>query len=214
MVATHDGAITAERFAAAPTYEQYLAGITQNREKFAANYAATSVPEALAARLRVLVARPDGPANLLVLGEDWCPDVFRGMPVAKRIAEAAGMEMRVLPRDQNLDVAERFKKDGEFLSIPVLIFLTRDFRHIAHLVERPARANAEMHEALSPIFGPSGTRQLTEQLGRAPTDVEKEAAKAQTAQRYEQFQASSPYWARWREYTVEDVVGLLEDALR
>ena len=38
-------------------------------------------------------SRPDGPAKVLILGEDWCPDVFRGMPVVVRMAEAAGLEI-------------------------------------------------------------------------------------------------------------------------
>jgi thiol-disulfide isomerase/thioredoxin len=211
MVAAQDGVITRELFEGAQTYAEYIASIAQNRAKFDASYAGTAVPESLAQRLRTLVARPDGPAKLLVIGEDWCPDVYRGMPVAQRIAEAAGIEMRVLPRDQHLDIAEHFKKDGEFLSIPVLIFLTRDFKHIAHFIERPARANAEMHDALSPVFGPSGTRQLTEKLGRALTDEEKESARIDAARRYDEFQ-NGPTWANWRDYTVQEVVELLEAA--
>ena len=212
MVATYDGVITREQFESAPTYAEYIATIKQNRAKFDASYAGTTIAAPLAERLRALAAKPNGPAKLLVIGEDWCPDVFRGMPVAQRIAEAAGIEMRVLPRDEHLDLAEHFKKDGEFLSIPVLIFLTRDFHHIAHLIERPARANDEMHDALSPVFGPSGTRQLTEKLGRPPTEAEKEAAKAEAAQRYEALQ-NGPIWARWRDYTVAEVVEMLEAAV-
>lgn len=207
------GSVTPERFAAAKSYDEYIASIAQNQEKFDDNLARSAVPAGLAARLRVLAARPDGPAKLLVIGEDWCPDVYRGLPVAKRIADAARIELRVLERDQNLDAIEPYKPGGEFLSIPVLVFFTRDHRYIAHWVERPSRANDEMRAALSPIFGPSGSRQLTEKLGRAPTEAEKEDAKAEAARRYDEFQSSSPYWARWREYTVEDVVALLEDAL-
>jgi thiol-disulfide isomerase/thioredoxin len=211
MVATYDGVITRERFEGAPTYAEYIASIKQNRAKFDASYAGTSVAAPLAERLRALAAKPNGPAKLLVIGEDWCPDVYRGMPVAQRIAEAAGIEMRVLARDENLDIAEHFKKDGEFLSIPVLIFLTRDYGYIAHFIERPVRANEEMHDALSPVFGPSGTRQLTEKLGRPPTEAEKEEARAEAARRYDEFQ-NGPTWARWRDYTVEEVVALLEAA--
>ncbi len=205
-------AVTAERFAGAKTYEEYVAGIKQNQEKFADNFAKATVPNKLAERLRRIAARDGGPARLLVIGEDWCPDVYRGMPVAKKIADAAGIEMRVLARDENPDTIVPFRKDGEFDSIPVLVFYSRDHRYIAHFVERPRRANDEMREALSPVFGPSGTRQLTEQLGREPTEAEKTAARADAAQRYEEFQSSSPYWARWRDYTVQEVVELLEAA--
>jgi Thioredoxin len=206
-------AVTAERFAAAKTYQQYIDSIEKNREKFADNLAKTVITENAAARLRALAARPDGPAKVLVIGEDWCPDVFRGLPVMKRIADAAGMEMRVLERDQHTDVMEHYRAGGEFDSIPVLIFFTRDHRYIAHWIERPAQANAEMHEAMSPVFGPSGMRALTEQYGRAPTEEERAAAKTEAARRYEEFQQNSPYWARWRDYTVQEVLKLLESAV-
>jgi hypothetical protein len=204
------GAVTPERFAAAKTYEEYIASISRNAEKFADNLAKTRISDEQAARLQALVARADGPAKVLVIGEDWCPDVFRGMPVMKRIAEAAGMEMRVLERDQHLDVMEHFRAGGEFDSIPVFVFFTRDGRYLCHWIERPARANEEMREAMSPIFGPSGMRALTEKYGRAPTEEERAAAKAEAQQRYEEFQSSSPYWAAWRDYTVQDVLELLE----
>jgi hypothetical protein len=209
----YQAAVSAERFAGAKTYEQYVATIANNRAKFDDNLAKASVRDDLAERLRGLAARPDGPAQLLVIGEDWCPDVYRGMPVAKRIADAAGFELRVLERDQNMDAIQPFRLGGEFDSIPVLIFYTRDHRYIAHFVERPRMANEEMREALGPVFGPSGDRQLTERLGRPPTPEEKADARAEAQRRYDEFQTRSPYWARWREYTVEEVVELLEQAL-
>jgi thiol-disulfide isomerase/thioredoxin len=203
-------AVSLELFERAKTYEQYIATITRNQGKFADNLAKTEVPEELAARYRALVARPDGPAKVLVIGEDWCPDVFRGLPVMQRIAEAAGMELRVLERDQHMDVMQHFRAGGEFDSIPVFVFFTRDHRYLTHWIERPAQANAEMREALSPIFGPSGQRQLTERLGREPTDEERAAAKAEAARAYDEFQNNSPIWARWRDYTVREVLELLE----
>jgi hypothetical protein len=205
-------AVTAQRFARAKSYDEYVASITQNRQKFADNLEQTTIPADLAGRLRRLAERDRGPARLLVIGEDWCPDVYRGMPVAKKIADAAGFEMRVFERDQNPDTIVPFRKDGEFDSIPVFVFYTRDHQYIAHFTERPRKANDEMREALSPVFGPSGTRQLTERLGREPTEEEKAAARADAARRYDEFQSSSPYWARWRDYTVQEVVELLEAA--
>jgi hypothetical protein len=148
----------------------------------------------------------------LVIGEDWCPDVYRGIPVAKRIADAAGLELRILERDQHLDVMEHFK-NGDFLSIPVYVFLADDYKVIATFIERPRKANEQMREALSPVFGPSGTRQLTEKLGREPTGEEKEAAQREAQQRYDEFQRSSPFWAGWRDAAIVEVLETLEAAL-
>ena len=62
----------------------------------------------------------------MVIGEDWCPDVYRGMPIIGRIAEVSGMDMRVFPRDENLDIMDEFLKNGEFRSIPVFVFYNSD----------------------------------------------------------------------------------------
>lgn len=199
----------AAALAAAKSYDEYVASIRVNQEKFADNLAKASVPDALAARYQALAARPDGPKRLVVFGEDWCPDVYRGLPVAQRIAEAAGLELHILERDQHLESFVPFR-NGEFDSIPVYVFLDGEDRVIARWIERPALANEQMREALSPIFGPSGQRQLGEKLGRAPTEDELAAAKREAQVRYDEFQQSSPYWAGWREATVVEVLELLE----
>ena len=62
-------------------------------------------------------------------------------PSSQRIAEATGIEMRVFPRDQHKDIIAEFLHDGEFESIPVAVFYTKDHDYIAHWIERPAKAN-------------------------------------------------------------------------
>lgn len=204
--------VPAERYNAAKTYDEYIGSIRVNQGKFADNLAKANVPEELAARLRAVVAKPNGPKRLLVFGEDWCPDVYRGIPVAKRIADAAGLELRILERDQHLDAFAPFK-NGDFDSIPVYVFLDVEYRALAHWIERPAIANEQMREALGPVFGPSGTRALTEKLGRAPTEEENAAAKREAQARYDEFQATSPYWSGWRDATVVEITELLERAV-
>ena len=83
---------------------------------------------------------------MLVIGEDWCPDVYRGMPVMARIAEASGMEMRVFARDSEMDIMNEFLKEGKWASIPTTVFYTRDHQYICHWIERPALADREMEE--------------------------------------------------------------------
>ncbi len=79
-----------------------------------------------------------------VLGEDWCPDVYRGMPVIARIAEASGMEIRIFPRDENLDIMSEFLNRGEHQSIPTFVFYTSGQEYLFHWIERPLVANEEM----------------------------------------------------------------------
>jgi len=111
--------------------------------------------------LQELVQRADGPTKMLVLGEDWCGDVIRGMPVLARIAEAGGLEMRVFPRDEHHDIMNEFLKNGEWMSIPVAVFYTKDHQYFCHWIERPAVAESEIREIEEAIR--SETPDITDQ---------------------------------------------------
>ncbi len=135
--------VTTARFAAGLSYKDFLGQAKVNVDKFDENYATARVSPDDAAFFKKLAANPAGPARVIVLGEDWCPDVYRGLPVIARIAEAAGMEFKAFPRDKNLDVMSEFLNQGTFQSIPVAVFYTRDMKYICHWTERPAFANAD-----------------------------------------------------------------------
>jgi hypothetical protein len=192
---TKESVVTPERFESGMTWPQYLEHIQRNRAKFQYNYDETSVPAEYAARLKALAERPDGPAKVLILGEDWCPDVFRGVGPIIRIAEAAGLEARIFPRDDNLDIMNEFLNRGEHQSIPVAVFYTRDHRHIAHFIERPAKAEAELDEM----------RKVFEGLDREK-DIQ------EMRRRNDEFQQGT-LWASWRDATVAEITELLESAL-
>ncbi len=82
--------VTPERFGAGFTYDDYIAQIKVNKDKFEQYYASARLSDDDVAFFRR--AKEAGATRMLILGEDWCPDVFRGMPVLAKIAEAAGME--------------------------------------------------------------------------------------------------------------------------
>ena len=123
MTQPKESVVTAERFAAGLTYQEYRERIQRNQAKFDYNYDETRLADDDARAFRELASRPDGPARVLALAEDWCPDVFRGLPVMARIAEAAGMELRVFSRDQNIDIMNEFLHQGKHQSIPVFVLL-------------------------------------------------------------------------------------------
>src|SRR5262245_49429929 len=178
MTQAAESVVTPERFDSGLTYQQYLEGIKVNQDRFQMNYEGTKVSDEETAKLRALVAKEGGPTKMLVIGEDWCPDVYRGMPVLARLAEAAGLEMRVFPRDENLDIMNEFLKDGEFQSIPTAVFYTADQRYLYHFIERPQKANDEMPEM----------RKLYE--GRTREEAAPDVL---------EFQKTSPVWAGWRD---------------
>ncbi|MFQ5878958.1 MAG: thioredoxin family protein [Dehalococcoidia bacterium] len=187
MALPKESVVTPERFASGLTYPEYSAQIQRNQEKFEFNYRETQISEEDVAAFRELVARPDGPAKVLVLGEDWCPDVFRGLPVMTRIAEAAGMELRIFPRDDNLDIMNEFLNQGQHQSIPTFVFYTRDHRYLAHWIERPALANQQRPIQMKIFEGRSREEAMPD---------------------YEKFQQGE-IWAGWRQATVQELRELL-----
>ena len=140
--------VTAERFKQGFTYDDFIAQINVNKDRFEQYY--ETAKDALSPDdsgfFKQAVQKRDGPARVLVLGEDWCPDVYRGMPVIARIAESSGMEMRVFPRDANLDIMNEFLNRGEHQSIPTVVFFTAGQEYFCHWIERPDQANKEMAE--------------------------------------------------------------------
>jgi Thioredoxin len=195
MTQQKESVVTPERFSSGLTYDEYLGRIHRNREKFDYNHEETVLSDDDVAAFRRLAAQPGGPSRVLALGEDWCPDVFRGLPVMARIATAAGLELRVFPRDDNLDIMGEFLNHGESQSIPTFVFYTSDHRYVAHWIERPAKANAEMGEVMKRYEGLDRSK---------PDDV---AKLRQIANEFQQ----GPTWASWRQETVRELRALLEE---
>ncbi len=135
--------VTPERFASGFTYKDYIAQIKVNKDQFEKYYVTGQLSAEDKGFFRKAAQSPNGIGKMLVLGEDWCPDAFRGIPLMARIAEAAGVDLRVFRSNEKLDIMNEFLKDGQFMSIPVAVFYTRDLRYIAHWIERPESANQE-----------------------------------------------------------------------
>jgi hypothetical protein len=123
------------------TIEQYQAQMAQNQEAFAANIARTEPrPEDLA----FFRALPEV-VNTLVITEDWCGDALAHVPALAKVAALTGkLNLRVFLRDQNLDLADQYLKEGKYRSVPVFVFFDQQMRELGHFIERPARVTAEM----------------------------------------------------------------------
>ena len=143
--------VSPERFAQGMTYAGYMDSIKVNKARFEEYYANVSLGPGAAAALRELAAAASGPARMMVIGEDWCGDVVRELPVLARVAEAAGLELRIFPRDENHDMMNEFLKEGKYMSIPVAVFYDREHRYIGHWIERSETANREQGEIESAI---------------------------------------------------------------
>ena len=196
-MAEQTSVVTPERFASGFTYSDYIAQIKVNHDKFQ-EYTETSAdvlkPDDVEFFKKAAQAQ-GGAARMLVVGEDWCPDVYRGLPVFTRIADAAGIELRVFPRDENLDIADEFLNRGEFRSIPTVIFYTSDGEYLCHWIERPVVGYQE---------GEQFTEEARKELPAGTEEAEvRRVSRPRLLERY-------PAWQR---ATVEEIRAMLAEKL-
>ena len=137
---TKTDAVIADRWAAAMPIEAYVAQLwRKHRARFARNRERTTVPDDLRARFR---ARP---LRLLVLTDPWCEDSAQLVPIVWRLAqEIEGVDLRVLRASEHGDLVGRYPTARGHPAIPIFVVLDSDLCELGALVERPARATAEM----------------------------------------------------------------------
>lgn len=87
------------------------------------------------------------PMVLLTLAEHWCGDVSQVLPVMDKLCAAApGLELRILYRDENLDLMDAFLTNGG-RSIPKTIFVDPATGEVLGTWgPRPAEAQAMMED--------------------------------------------------------------------
>ena len=208
MTQAAQSVITRERFTKGKTFQQYLDSGIRNKELFEDNYNGLSISAEQKKALQELAAKPNGPHHVVVIGEDWCPDVYRGTGIAQKIAEAAGIEFRFFERDQNKDMIQPYLKDGEFESIPVFVFYDKDHRELGHFIERPGLANEQLHMTRD-VLGDVSPEGIARKLGHEPSEDEIKAAREEARTKYLDWQRGD-VWANWRSATVDEVIGMLE----
>jgi Thioredoxin len=127
-------ALSRERFEAGLTFADFLAAARANVDLWRAIYARAHVSDDAIARV-VASARP---WHLLVLAEDWCGDAVNTVPVMARLAEhAPNLDLRILPRDANLDLMDAHLTAGA-RSIPIAILLDADYQERGAWGPRPS----------------------------------------------------------------------------
>ncbi len=145
-MAREDSVVTPERYSEGFDYPSYMDQIKVNKARFEGFYDGFTVSPEDTAFFKELVSRPNGPAKMMVIGEDWCGDVIRGLPVLAKVAEAAGIPISIFPRDTHTDIMDEYLKEGKYMSIPVAVFYTSDHKYICHWIERPEVAATEQRE--------------------------------------------------------------------
>ncbi|MFK9092057.1 thioredoxin family protein [Bacillus salipaludis] len=121
------------------TAEEYIHSMTQNKEEMLSIYERFSLSAEDKSKLEALrTQRLRG----IVLTEDWCGDALLNNPILMRVAEAAGMELRFVLRDQNLELMDQYLTNGTSRAIPIYIFLNEEGSEVAVWGPRAAEMQA------------------------------------------------------------------------
>ena len=234
-------AVTAERFAKGMTFEQYVtyAGSAENlaREAFGGayfsdggshagprrdnsavfreRYAKARLTDQQVAAIKWLAAQPGGPANILVISEDWSSDCRRDLPVLARLAEAGELEMRIFNRDGKKILGTRrpdpaaapdgnhdlmlelmnAKNGGEWASLPVAVFYTADFRELHRYQEYPAIYHKDLIRGSFQVPRP----------GEGETETKDRAGREFVALQ------GSPFFDLWGSAAVDEILSALHE---
>jgi len=132
VATTQAPALTKERFLAATTFDQYVERMKVNREKMLQHVEEVNVPTE-----DVEWWRSRGKLNAFVLTYDGCGDALFNVPVLAKIAKLCpSVDLRVVQRDENLDIIDQHLNQGLYRSVPCFIFLDENHHEIANLKER------------------------------------------------------------------------------
>lgn len=132
MGASGQPALTKERFLAATTFLEYVDRMKVNKEKMRQN-----VEEIQVSAEDLDWWRSRGKLNAFVLTYDGCGDALYNIPVLAKIAlQCPNIDLRVVQRDENLDIMDQHLNQGIYRSVPTFIFLDENYQEIANLKER------------------------------------------------------------------------------
>jgi hypothetical protein len=177
-------------------------------------FAESRLSDDQAAVWRWLVEQPNGPGKMLVISEEWSSDCRRDVPTFGRMAEMAGIELRIFPRDgqrfstanmptlaeapdSNADLMAQFlnRKNGQtYQSIPVCAFFTRDMDYLYHFTEYPSIYDKD---------------RVVMQHIRAPRPGEAPEQTRERADREFGELMASPLWRCWASATVDEILSAL-----
>jgi len=129
----------ANRFKQGFTWEEYLKHLDTNLEELkkeeenAEEYVQTfheRFKRVLMTENNIkFIASIQSKVNVLALAEYWCSDAQANLSVMAQIAELnSNIELRIFPRDTNLDLMNQYLFRGKSMSIPAFGFFDENFQ--------------------------------------------------------------------------------------
>ena len=69
--------------------------------------------------------------RVLILAEPWCGHCMFNIPVLLQLATKTDMPVRILPRDENLELMDQYLTNGKSRSVPIFIFIDESGEEVA-----------------------------------------------------------------------------------
>lgn len=165
-----------EAFENGLTPAEYTLLLDEDQRALHATYERRAVvsPEA-AARIRSA-----GTSHVLVITEPWCGDSLAILPGILRLFEEAGIEVRIVRRDEHPDLIDQYLTNGG-RSIPIAVILDEAFDERFHWGPRPWPAQrlfeenreaiaagtiskADIHKQIRAFYAKDNNRTLVEEM--------------------------------------------------
>ncbi len=188
--------LDAQRFSKGLSWKDYMAQMGDTRARTEENYQKATLTD----EERKFFGGITQVNHVLMLAENWCGDVHRNSPLAARVCEAMpNAELRVLFRDQNLDITDSYLNNG-YRSIPVVVFFDKDWNEIGRWIERSHAATTKAAQIRSKTVDVAGADEKAR-------DAAMQEFRKQVADAY-----NTPGKELWRE-AVKEIRLLLEQRL-
>lgn len=105
------------------TSEEYIDGMKVHKENVEAIRKGFSIP---VEDKDVLDKLGEHSLRVIAITEDWCGDAMLNIPILLKVAGAAGMDVRMILRDENLELIDQYLTNGTSRAIPIFIFIDTD----------------------------------------------------------------------------------------
>jgi hypothetical protein len=225
--------VTPQRFAQGMTFDQYVAFVAtpENLKRegsggavrrdwsghLRSSYEALKLDDAQTAAIKWLAGRPNGPAKVLVISEEWSSDCRRDVPMFAKLAAVGGLELRIFRRDgqkfsashhptlaeapdSNADIMAEFlnTKNGQtWQSIPVAAFYTQSLEYLYHYTEYPAIYHKD---------------RVVGQIRAARAGESKDDARTRGDREFLELQ-QSPFFRVWSSAGADEILSALHERL-
>ena len=139
--------VTRERFETGLTYKDFLKDANDEIDLYQHHYEKTQISD----QDYALVNPMQKELSILIITETRCPDSAVVLPVVLKLMERqANINLRILIRDDNLDVMDRYLTNGA-RAIPKIIVYDEFFNELGRWGPRPSFIQAYFEEHRSAI---------------------------------------------------------------